>query len=177
MEVNVALNRNQKKSLTEDEVNELKERLKRYELEMASLIRATEIVRAEAEQHLSQKNFIGKIGDSRKKQEISNIVTSFIEKGRLYDDREVAELVNAAAQNFNTKITLFIESILQSKSLLGKKIVSERLMAKWLEEAEIFDQDYYLSTNEDVRRHGSDPIFHYIKHGRREGRRPGPLFK
>jgi hypothetical protein len=39
-----------------------------------------------------------------------------------------------------------------------------------------FNSAYYLETNPDVRVAGMDPAFHYLVHGGREGRDPGPFF-
>ena len=36
----------------------------------------------------------------------------------------------------------------------------------------LFDPDYYLKNNEDVRRAGADPFKHYMEHGALEGRLP-----
>ena len=36
----------------------------------------------------------------------------------------------------------------------------------------LFDPDYYLQHNEDVRRNGADPFQHYMEHGALEGRLP-----
>lgn len=42
--------------------------------------------------------------------------------------------------------------------------------------AEFFDRAFYLSSNPDVARAGTDPIEHYLSHGAREGRTPAPWF-
>ncbi len=39
-----------------------------------------------------------------------------------------------------------------------------------------FNSAYYLETNPDVRAAGVDAAFHYLVHGGREGRDPGPFF-
>jgi hypothetical protein len=39
-----------------------------------------------------------------------------------------------------------------------------------------FNSALYLETNPDVRASGLDPALHYLVHGGREGRNPGPLF-
>lgn len=40
----------------------------------------------------------------------------------------------------------------------------------------LFDVDYYLRTNPDVKKHGMDPLLHFVKHGAKEGRQPNPWF-
>jgi hypothetical protein len=39
-----------------------------------------------------------------------------------------------------------------------------------------FDEDYYLDRNPDVGAAGMDPALHYLLHGGRESRDPGPFF-
>ena len=39
-----------------------------------------------------------------------------------------------------------------------------------------FNSAYYLETNRDVHATGMEPAFHYLVHGGREGRDPGPFF-
>jgi hypothetical protein len=43
-------------------------------------------------------------------------------------------------------------------------------------QAALFDAEYYLRTNEDVRSAGVDPLHHYLEYGWREGRRPNAWF-
>lgn len=43
-------------------------------------------------------------------------------------------------------------------------------------ESELFDADYYLTTYDDVRAAGVDPLWHYLEHGWREGRDPSAGF-
>jgi glycosyltransferase involved in cell wall biosynthesis len=45
-----------------------------------------------------------------------------------------------------------------------------------LEPTRYFETEYYLRENEDVRRGNSDPYFHYLFTGYREGRAPGTKF-
>lgn len=40
----------------------------------------------------------------------------------------------------------------------------------------LLDREHYLAVNPDVAESGVDPLRHYILHGDREGRDPGPLF-
>ena len=40
----------------------------------------------------------------------------------------------------------------------------------------MFDSEYYLSQNEDVKKAKMDPIKHYLKFGRKEGRNPSAEF-
>lgn len=40
----------------------------------------------------------------------------------------------------------------------------------------LFDVDYYLRTNPDVKKHGMDPLLHFVRHGAKEGRQPNAWF-
>ena len=40
----------------------------------------------------------------------------------------------------------------------------------------LFDVEYYLRTYSDVRQSDVDPVWHYCRHGWREGRNPSALF-
>ena len=51
-----------------------------------------------------------------------------------------------------------------------------RLLIRRIEQAGLFDPDFYLATNPDVREAGWDPIVHFLRVGAREGRMPNPLF-
>ncbi|MCI0466489.1 MAG: glycosyltransferase [Beijerinckiaceae bacterium] len=42
--------------------------------------------------------------------------------------------------------------------------------------APLFDREWYLANNPDVRRAGFDPFLHFVASGDRDGRSPGPLF-
>lgn len=43
-----------------------------------------------------------------------------------------------------------------------------------LSETFVFDESYYLQQNPDVVRSGMNPLAHYIKYGKQEGRKPAP---
>jgi lipopolysaccharide biosynthesis protein len=51
----------------------------------------------------------------------------------------------------------------------------ERLAAQAIRDSGVFDSDFYLGAA-DVVEAGVDPVTHYVRHGAREGRLPGPLF-
>ncbi len=40
----------------------------------------------------------------------------------------------------------------------------------------LFDSDWYLEQNSDIRAAGANPLVHYLRHGASEGRAPGPRF-
>lgn len=48
--------------------------------------------------------------------------------------------------------------------------------ADLLRESELFDADFYLRKNPDVRKSGVDPVLHYLRQGARDGRNPSKAF-
>lgn len=40
----------------------------------------------------------------------------------------------------------------------------------------LFDASYYVRAYPDVKKHGMDPLHHFVNHGAREGRQPNPWF-
>jgi glycosyltransferase involved in cell wall biosynthesis len=62
-------------------------------------------------------------------------------------------------------------------------IISRKRAAQYLThpvrvlyESKLFDADWYLRTNPDVRSSGMDPCYHYVQHGAKESRQPSPFF-
>jgi glycosyltransferase involved in cell wall biosynthesis len=47
---------------------------------------------------------------------------------------------------------------------------------RWRNPVDLFDADFYLARNDDVRESGKDPVFHYLHTGHAEGRDPSPRF-
>ena len=45
-----------------------------------------------------------------------------------------------------------------------------------LRKSKLFDVEWYLTRNPDVRKRKVDPVRHYLTHGAKEGRDPGPAF-
>jgi len=45
-----------------------------------------------------------------------------------------------------------------------------------IKQSDLFDAAWYLTKNADVASSGMDPVRHYLVHGAREGRDPGPFF-
>lgn len=177
MGLNMSFNEDQSKSANSSELEELRDKLRRRELEMVSLIKTTEAVRLEAEHLLSQESTIKKLSQASTIDSAESYSTNLLEQGRLYDDREVANIINVVSQTYDRKIARLIEVAVSSKNIFGKKTVSSKLMAQWLQYSGIFDREYYLSNNRDVKEQGGDPLLHYINYGGKEGRRAGPLLK
>ena len=54
--------------------------------------------------------------------------------------------------------------------------IRERQWIKAISSSDLFDREYYLSSHDDVRLDGIDPILHYVRYGAQEGRNPSPTF-
>jgi FMN phosphatase YigB (HAD superfamily) len=54
------------------------------------------------------------------------------------------------------------------------------LLSSWrqkvISSSPYFDSGWYLDNNDDLRSAGVDPLDHFLHHGEREGRSPGPMF-
>nr|WP_175802021.1 glycosyltransferase [Burkholderia anthina] len=66
------------------------------------------------------------------------------------------------------------EKIDKSRTPEAKHSFAE--LTRLVEAAGLFNKTWYLSEYKDVARRNSDPVSHYIRHGGREGRDPGPAF-
>ncbi len=65
---------------------------------------------------------------------------------------------------------------LKQKEARDEQKQSEARDYHLLKESPLFDPDYYLRYNPDIRRRGTDPIRHFMKSGWREGRNPSAAF-
>lgn len=57
-----------------------------------------------------------------------------------------------------------------------QKINRLEVWEKIIKNSGLFDEEFYLSTYQDVKNAGVDPVMHYIKHGAKEGRNPSKDF-
>lgn len=60
-------------------------------------------------------------------------------------------------------------------ALLPAKLQHKLLVAA-IRHSKLFDAEYYLKINSDVKSAGLDPAYHYVRYGDAEGRCPNPLF-
>ena len=60
--------------------------------------------------------------------------------------------------------------------LPNRNSLFERSDRKLIVLSSLFDSDWYLNNNPDVRACGGDAALHYLQHGAWEGRQPSPLF-
>ena len=56
------------------------------------------------------------------------------------------------------------------------RLARERTDLRLLRKTDFFDPDAYMRRYPDVASNGIDPTLHYLRHGARAGREPGPLF-
>ncbi|OZI56395.1 glycosyltransferase family 2 protein [Bordetella genomosp. 4] len=52
----------------------------------------------------------------------------------------------------------------------------ESIACSLIRSSDLFDSAWYLDQYPDVMQAGFDPVLHYVRHGAKEGRRPGPWF-
>ncbi|MEX6632491.1 hypothetical protein [Hyphococcus lacteus] len=57
-----------------------------------------------------------------------------------------------------------------------RNLLRTKRHARLIRNSQYFDQAWYIAKYDDVIRLGADPAEHYIRHGGREGRAPGPNF-
>ncbi|WP_457797494.1 glycosyltransferase family 4 protein [Methylocystis sp. S23] len=56
------------------------------------------------------------------------------------------------------------------------RLLRGRLTARKVRASGLFDAEWYLAKYSDVRAAGVEPLEHFVNHGHREGRSPGPAF-
>jgi glycosyltransferase involved in cell wall biosynthesis len=70
----------------------------------------------------------------------------------------------------NTSLGKAIEVLRKRRSPAGESSI------ELLKASELFDENYYLAKNPDVKDQGVDPLMHYLIDGWKEGRNPSSLF-
>ena len=87
----------------------------------------------------------------------------------------MAELIALQNQVHRVLGSLRVGSLLrlQQKTVTTSEPVSHLPASKF---SPLFDTDWYLEKNPDVKKAGMDPLQHYLRYGAQEGRDPHPLF-
>jgi GT2 family glycosyltransferase len=87
----------------------------------------------------------------------------------------MAELIALQNQVHQVLASLRVGSLLQlhQKTSEASESVSFLPASKF---SPLFDTDWYLEKNPDVKKVGMDPLQHYLRYGAQEGRDPNPLF-
>jgi hypothetical protein len=70
----------------------------------------------------------------------------------------------------NAETQSWFQSLNQISSGSRKKSKSTSDRINYDELPEDFDPEYYLAINSDVQKSGQDPVQHYLRYGRKEGR-------
>jgi glycosyltransferase involved in cell wall biosynthesis len=87
----------------------------------------------------------------------------------------MAEFIALQNQVHQVLASLKVRSLLrlQQKTVTTGEPVSHLPASKF---SPLFDTDWYLEKNPDVKKLGMDPLQHYLRYGAQEGRDPHPLF-
>jgi len=88
---------------------------------------------------------------------------------KTYYELLIKKITNSYSWQITKPLRLIKNNKLRQRYLLGKNI-------KIILKNRLFNEEYYLENNEDVKLSGHDPIKHFILHGGYEGRNPGPEF-
>jgi GT2 family glycosyltransferase len=88
----------------------------------------------------------------------------------------LAELIALQNQVHQVLASLRVRSLLrlQQKTVAAREPVSSLAALKF---STLFDQEWYLEKNPEIRKAGMDPLQHYLRYGAQEGRNPHPLFE
>ena len=62
------------------------------------------------------------------------------------------------------------------ESETNAELSKEEIELNLIKESELFDAEWYLSTNPDLKEMDEDPLIHFYYHGWKEGRWPCYLF-
>ena len=100
-------------------------------------------------------------------------------KNLLSKEKEIEtqrQRVNKLKKTVSWKITAPLRVLARplKKSPPEQKLNVEEVQL--LKTSGLFDEEYYLSVNEDVSKEGIDPVEHFLRHGAAEGRNPSPMF-
>lgn len=118
------------------------------------------------------------------KHENSILLLNFEEKNRILQLR-ISELSenNRECLKLLTKLESDVENIKESKGykMVGflkslKNKLYDKLNYNLILRSGLFDVNYYLESNNDVKEQNIDPINHYLHYGWREGRNPSNIF-
>lgn len=88
----------------------------------------------------------------------------------------LAELIALQNQVHQVLASLRVRSLLrlQQKTVTAREPVSSLAASKF---STLFDPEWYLEKNPEIKKAGMDPLQHYLRYGAQEGRNPHPLFE
>ena len=93
--------------------------------------------------------------------------------------REIEKLLQSdhkLKQSVSWKITTPIRAVAKPFKKLSKDKMKIEAQIKLLKSSDLFDEEWYTTSNEDTAINGYDPVEHYVRFGAAEGRDPSPVF-
>ena len=118
---------------------------------------------------------------SAKKQTLQQQYTNKLLKAQVRTLRATVDAERRLSEEVRASLTWRATILIKRISKLFKfsaagvnpKLAREKDLVK---RSGLFDETWYLTKNPDVLAGGYDPVEHYLEHGAREGRNPGPEF-
>lgn len=94
-------------------------------------------------------------------------------------EREKSVALEAAQALLRARLEGVLKGLLEERKVVKHSLsyLADRRKVQLLEALGLFDSEWYLTTNPDVKDAGSDAASHYVKDGYREGRAPLPELK
>ena len=142
--------------------------------------------------YAAMRDLVHDPGDNRALRTLDDLRASFETASAIFDMpmREVAEEVHRIRSRAAADIERAKEIMDRGRSRsristrsgsgffwkLRSKAAANAKALKVIRNSLFFNSTHYLETNPDVRAAGMDAAFHYLFHGGREGRDPGPIF-
>ena len=114
------------------------------------------------------------IGDYVIVRDRAAALTTEVERARGSRAWRAISAMNAALERFDRWVRRRVPFLFRGEQT--RKAQRKAPTAKIIGASKLFDRDWYLKTNPDVRKSGMDPCYHYAEHGAQEGRQPGPYF-
>ncbi len=104
-----------------------------------------------------------------------NPLLHYIKFGRKEGREAIPEIEKPEAVTTQEVRTVQTENVISGNEM-NLNIDNEERGIQIIKESNLFDAEYYLSNNYDIKKAGLDPARHYYLHGWKEGRNPGPEF-
>lgn len=107
------------------------------------------------------------------------------ERKRLEAERDrTADMMNSEISRLSSPTSLPLNVVRKAKGgtfrlvdrATASNLVREQLLAEELVQSGFFDEGFYLSAYPDAGGYGDGPVYHFVRHGRFEGRQPNALF-
>ncbi|WP_162541312.1 glycosyltransferase [Aggregatibacter actinomycetemcomitans] len=164
----------------EDELRYLKNKinfnLKEYEINLLVERNKIEILNNKI---ISKNNILRKLYNKyRKNVRSQNDYIVSLSNQRLVLEKNLSEIINDREKKIRD-LDAILTGIMQSrgyKLLMKIKKIFNKTDYDILRKSGLFNSEYYLNNNQDVREANVDPIQHFLDYGWKEGRNPSPKF-